>query len=181
MTSWEGQTLTGLAPRLKAVLRAKTLLALWALCALYWLAYVTISRSATYVQHASFWGQERAVSVKVGSLHVSADGYERFMGTVFHPVLLALTAAPLVLAILLLLALAVLMVWAQSAAQKERQEQREDLAAAREHRRKMEEIDAEKKKIHFVGSRFVGVCPSCGAAVNSETGKCPSCGASLAQ
>lgn len=165
--------------RLKGVLALKILLALWGFTALYWISYLAISRSATYVQYTSFWGQERAASVRIGSLHISVGGYEGFMGTVFHPVLLKLAAIPLVVLVFLLFFLAALVVWGHLQGEKAQQEQKAALAARREHELKQAAIKAEKEKVHLVGEKLVGWCSACNQNVvfDSES-DCPNCGAS---
>lgn len=169
--SWDG--------RLKAILVLKTLLAVWALSALYWILYLGISKSAIYVQQSSFWGQERAASVRIGSLHFSVDGYERFMGTVFHPVLLKLAAIPLVVLVLLLISLAALVGWGHLQGEKAQQEEKAALAARREYELRQAAIKAEKEKVCLAGDKLVGKCQYCGREFSNSTGECPSCSAKL--
>ncbi len=169
--------------RLHGLVGKGWVLALVILSCLYVLSRPVLERSAQYRRQVDLYGNSSRSWVELGSMKFSPEGWQAFMGTVYHPVLFALLVIPaILLAAFVVAALAVLVLGFLSSAIEGRAEERRK-REQRAHVLARERLEVEKRRPVMVGAAGGGaatirrLCGVCDSDVDGSGAGCPNCGA----
>ena len=178
-----------LKDRLGTLVGKKWFVALVVLSCAYVASFAVLDRSAHYRRQVDFFGNSARSWVELGSFRFTPEGWEAFMGTLYHPVLFAIVSIPaLLLAALAVSAAAVLLLGLLSAARERRVEEKRqrDLRAFELERQR---IEADRRRPLVVGGAGGAagglavrrLCAVCDSDVEGSGSGCPNCGASWLQ
>lgn len=175
----------GVRGRLLSFLGRKWFLPLVVLSCLYVTAYIVLSTSAQYRRQVDFYGNGGKTWVELGSHRFTPDGWEAFMGSVFHPVLFWILALPALVVAALAASAVVVVVLGLVGSALDRQAEAKRRREQMQHELEKQRIEADRRRptLFAVGSSGAAapsvrrLCSVCDSDVDGSGPGCPNCGA----
>ena len=182
------EKVVALRTRLTALGGRKWCVALVVISCAYVASYVVLEHSAAYRREVDFFSNSGRSWVQLGSMRFSPEGWQSFMGSVYHPALFVVLALPAALLGVLLLSAGLALILGAVASTMDRKSEERRQREQRAFQLDRERIEAEKRRPMVVGGGAVvgpaairRLCAVCDSDVDGSGGGCPNCGAPWVQ